>query len=97
MAEQLALFPEAADRKPRTDRERRNWENRFQRWSDSEAQKGDNPLGCCGCGAICDYCDDNTYGRPCVRALNAMCRETNTTIDYKKQAFESAWEGVFDG
>lgn len=34
---------------------------------------------------------DNSYGRPCVRALNAMCREKNITIDYENYDFEEIW------
>ena len=44
---------------------------------------------------MCDNCEDITYGRPCVRALNDMCRAKNIKIDYEKQTIEYAWEGVF--
>ena len=74
-------------RKPQ-DKERRAWENAFQKWSDKESQDGTSPLGCCGCGQICDYCTDNGKGRPCVRALNAMCREKHIKIDYSDRNFE---------
>ena len=42
-------------RKPQ-DKERRAWENAFQRWSDKASQDGTSPLGCCGYGQICDFC-----------------------------------------
>lgn len=45
------------------------WENGFQRWSDEQAS-GNDFYGKCGYSDICDYCIDNTKGRPCVRALN---------------------------
>ena len=74
-------------RKPQ-DKDRRAWENAFQRWSDQKSQDGTSPLGCCGYGQICDYCTDNDKGRPCVRALNAMCREKRIEIDYSNMDFE---------
>ena len=74
-------------RKPQ-DKERRAWENAFQRWSDKASQDGTSPLGCCGYGQICDYCTANDKGRPCVRALNAMCREKRIEIDYSDRNFE---------
>ena len=74
-------------RKPQ-DKERRAWENAFQRWSDTQSQDGTSPLGCCGYGQICDYCAGNDKGRPCVRALNAMCREKRIGIDYSDRNFE---------
>lgn len=76
--------------------QRRKWENRFQRWSNKQFQEGRYGYGACGYGSMCDYCADNTYGRPCVRALNKMCREKGITIDYEKTSFEEAWEGVFN-
>ena len=44
-------------------KQKRNWENAFQRWSDKVSQEGDTPLGCCGYGTICDYCKDNSIGK----------------------------------
>lgn len=73
---------------------KRSWEDRFQRWSDKKATDKayqTEPYGKCGYGTICDYCEDNTYGRPCVRALNALLREEHKTIDYYKATFEEAW------
>ena len=69
-------------------KKRRAWENAFQRWSNKASQDGTSPLGCCGYGQICDYCTDNDKGRPCVRALNAMCREKRIEIDYSDRNFE---------
>ena len=79
------------------NKEKRNWENAFQRWSNKAGFKENivEPYGVCGYGSICDYCEDNTYGRPCVRALNEMCREKHITIDYKNKTFEDIWNGVF--
>ena len=80
------------------ERQRRAWEYAFQKWSDEQGQDGSNSQGCCGYGAMCDYCEDNTYGRPCVRALNAMLRASGKTIDYTKRDFKSIWyEGEMHG
>lgn len=78
------------------DQLKRRWENGFQRWSNKMSQsKEDQPIGCCGCGAPCDYCIDNHIGRPCVRALNELCRRKKITIDYTKTSYEDAWWGSF--
>ena len=45
---------------------------------------------------MCDYCEDNSYGRPCVRSLNAMIREKRLKIDYEKIGYEEVWEGIFE-
>ena len=86
MSEQMTLFkiPEGE----RTDLARRRWENAFQKWSNSQFEDDYTSLGKCGYGSICDYCKDNSYGRPCVRALNAMLRENGTSIDYDDYNFE---------
>lgn len=81
--------------KPIIDNEKRNWENRFQRWSNKQFHKGVYGYGACGNGSMCDYCEDNSYGRPCVRALNEMLREKKIEIDYKKITFEEVWNGEF--
>lgn len=70
---------------------KRQWENGFQRWSNKNSQDELTPLGKCGYSAICDFCKDNAFGRPCVRALNAMCREINISIDYTKRNYEEIW------
>lgn len=95
MAEQIALFA-VEDASKKRDNLRRRWENGFQKWSDNKAQEGYTDEGACGFGVICDYCEDNTFGRPCVRALNTMCRDSRITIDYAKTSYENAWKGVFD-
>ena len=77
------------------DNVRRKWESGFQRWSNKQLFDGTTPNGKCGYGAMCDYCEDNTYGRPCVRALNAMCREKNIKIDYTKYNYQDIWEGDY--
>ena len=93
MPEQTALYVvEPAPKK--TDNKRRRWENGFQRWSNTEARDEGDGLGICGFGSICDFCVDNTYGRPCVRALNAMCREKRIAIDYEKTSYKDAWFGM---
>lgn len=72
--------------------EKLRWENGFQKWSNEQAQDGHTPLGKCGYSSICDYCKDNCYGRPCVRALNSMYRETGKTIDYANKNYQEIWE-----
>ena len=69
----------------------RKWENAFQRWSNKESEDGYTPEGCCGTGGLCDYCVDNSYGRPCVRALNALCREKHIKLDYTDYDFTHVW------
>ena len=72
------------------------WEDGFQKWSNTVFLDESNWYGACGYGAICDYCTDNSYGRPCVRALNCMCREKFLTIDYSDRS-EKCYERWFDG
>lgn len=72
---------------------KRNWENAFQKWSnDSFINDGTTSYGACGFGSMCDWCKDNDYGRPCVRALNAMCRDKHIHIDYTDRDFEKIWD-----
>ena len=101
MAEQYDIFgnwQEPPKPKPKNDKQKRNWENRFQRWSDKMGiSEPTEPYGKCGYGSMCDYCEDNGYGRPCVRALNEMCRVKNIKIDYSKRTYEEVWEGSFNG
>lgn len=74
---------------------KRNWENAFQRWSDKNGMDGDgtDSYGNCGFGAMCDYCEDNSYGRPCVRALNAWLRDKHKRINYSERDFKKVWRG----
>lgn len=94
--EQLALYDVPPEPPKKADNQKRSWENGFQRWSNESAQDGSNPLGVCGYGSMCDYCNNNIYGRPCVRALNEMCRKKRITIDYNKRNYEDIWDGRFD-
>lgn len=96
--EQLALYDVPPQPPKQDNKQKKSWEDGFQRWSNSMFDvAGSHPLGCCGYGSMCDYCDDNTYGRPCVRALNEMCRRECITIDYSKRNYEDIWNGVFKG
>jgi len=70
---------------------RRRWEYAFQKWSNEQALDGKDSYGCCGYGDMCDWCKDNSYGKPCVRALNAMCREKRIKIDYDDYDFTKVW------
>lgn len=91
---QIDIFGNQIVRTSTTEKKvKRNWEIYFQAWSNEQMQDGTTPLGKCGYGSICDYCEDNTYGRPCVRALNAMLRDKRITIDYKTKSFQEVWEG----
>ena len=90
---QLVIFRIDTQRN-NTDKQKRNWENAFQRWSNKEFEQT-NSYGKCGYGIMCDYCENNSYGRPCVRALNQMCREKRIKIDYSKREFEDIWNGIF--
>lgn len=94
---QITWFPsvqEQIDARKKADAKfKRNWENAFQKWSNDSFTNDDyTPYGCCGYGSMCEWCKDNDYGRPCVRALNAMCREKNIKIDYSDQDFEKIWD-----
>lgn len=98
MAKQLSLFETAmlSDNLAKKKRQvRQRWEYAFQKWSDNHGIESDNTedYGCCGYGAMCDWCEDNSYGKPCVRALNKMCREKRIKIDYSKRDFEKIWRG----
>lgn len=95
MAKQFDLFGNEVEIKRNPiDKAKRNWENAFQRWSNDKGfNDGTTHYGKCGYGSMCDYCEDNTYGRPCVRALNEMCREKRITIDYSNRNFEDIWNG----
>ena len=82
----------AEARKLTEDKKRkRNWENHFQKWSDKQSEDGTDAYGCCGYGAICDWCEDNSYGRPCIRAFNVMCRDKRIVPDYTDYNFEKWW------
>ncbi len=97
MNEQIDLFGNLIKNSPKsnkTDKQKRNWENAFQRWSNKEFGRT-NSYGKCGYGIMCDYCEVNPYGRPCIRALNKMCRDKRIKIDYSKRNFEDIWNGIF--
>ena len=96
MSLQIDIFGNAVKVKPKIDKEKRNWENRFQRWSNKQMHEGINSYGACGYGSMCDYCKDMGYGRPCVRALNEMLRIANIKLDYKNITFEEVWNGEFE-
>lgn len=74
-------------------KKKRRWEYAFQKWSDNHGMQEHctESWGACGYGSMCDWCKDNDYGRPCVRALNAMLREKGETIDYDDMDFTKVW------
>ena len=75
------------------DKRKRKWENAFQKWSNEHCLEPNNTTsyGCCGYGSMCDWCKDNSYGRPCVRALNEMLREKRMRINYDDYDFGKVW------
>lgn len=95
--EQLRLFPdETSPQQLIYRKKKRKWENGFQNWSNDQGQHNEtSPNGKCGYGSMCDYCKDNSYGRPCVRAFNAMVRDKWLNPDYDKLTYEDAWCGNF--
>ena len=88
----LNLFGEEVDER-KQDKKRKTWNRHFQKWSDEKSQDGTTPYGKCGYGAICDWCKDNSYGRPCVRALKEWMKETGRKVDYDKDDFEAVFMG----
>ena len=93
MSEQTTLFDVGSQKATPEQKQKRNWENAFQRWIGKEWLDETTPYGMCGFGAICDFCKDMDKGRPCIRALNAMCRELKIVIDYSNRDFRLAWNG----
>lgn len=96
MAEQISLLAEmwkSENLEKKKKSNIRKWENAFQKWSNEQACDGTESYGACGYGSMCDWCKDNDYGRPCVRALNAMCREKRIKIDHTDYNFEKIWRG----
>lgn len=93
----INLFGEPYDSPPKSKEEKikRNWQDRFQRWSNIEFENSLTSRGKCGYGVMCDYCEDNTHGRPCVRALNMMLREKQLSIDYSNADFLQVWNGSY--
>ena len=98
MAEQLALFDVSVSKKKAkiNEKKKKNWEDGFQRWSKKQSSQYEGKsFGCCSWGSMCDYCEENSYGRPCVRALNEMCREKGIVIDYDNRNYEDIWAVTF--
>lgn len=53
-------YTEHPSRRKTIDKQRRAWEDAFQRWSDKLSQDGNTHLGKCGYGQMCDYCANKT-------------------------------------
>ena len=94
MNEQMIFGIEGIPMPDEKAKQKRKWEDAFQKWSDEQWSDDYTSVGKCGYGSMCDYCVDNSYGRPCVRALNAMLRETGERVDYENASFEDVWEGA---
>ena len=95
MLEQLEMYAEQAMLREAKIK-KAQWDAMFQKWCDDMSHDGSTEQGKCGWGVFCDYCDDVSHGKPCVRAINAMLRETGKNIDYKHADFERIWRGLFD-
>lgn len=88
-AEQLPLCPELeividagrANGKA-LRRKKEKWQKAFQAYSDKMSQDGTTASGKCGYMDFCDYCTDNSYGRPCVRAFGKWARANKIQVDY---------------
>ena len=89
--EDVEELKEQAEKIAEYDKRKRKWENAFQKWSNSQWEDDYTSLGKCGYGSMCDWCKDNTYGRPCVRALNEMLREKRMSINYDDYDFGKVW------
>lgn len=89
--EDVEELKEQAEKIVEYAKKKKKWEDAFQKWSNAQWEDGYAAYGCCGYGSMCDYCKDNTYGRPCVRALNDMCREKRIKIDYDDYDFTKVW------
>ncbi len=96
---EVNLFGEPFEpQKPKMRNKKRDaWNRRFQKWSDTQALDGRNPDGKCGYGYICDWCEDNSYGKPCVRALNSMLREKRRSINYETADYATVFFNGKDG
>ena len=81
--------------KKQINKAKRNFENRFQRWSDKQAQDETTSNGKCGYGFICDYCDGKHNGRECIRALNSALKDKKLIINYENVNCEDVWDGKF--
>lgn len=97
MNEQMVLLAEAWESENLAKKKKsikRRWEYAFQKWSDKQGLENygnTEDYGCCGFGSMCDWCKNSDYGKPCVRALNAMCRDRGIQIDYSDYNFERVW------
>lgn len=89
--EDIEELKEQAERLYEYAKRKRRWENAFQKWSDEQCFNDLESYGACGYGSMCDWCSDNSKGRPCVRALNKMLREKHITIDYADYDFGKVW------
>lgn len=82
-AKQLPLCPELEPIPNAVDhRQKKKWQRAFQAYSDKMLLDGTTPSGKCGYMSFCDYCADNSYGRPCVRAFGEWARANHIQVDY---------------
>ena len=71
------------------DKQRTNFNIKFQEWSNKQFFDDGSPLGKCGYGYICDYCEDNTWGNPCARALAKCAKDEGVDFDYSREDYET--------
>lgn len=93
--QQISLYNVEIPPTKKKDNLRRKWENGFQRWSNKEQENEASNNGKCGYGSFCEFCENVSWGRPCVRALNKMCRHQRLIINYAETSYENAWNGIF--
>lgn len=84
-------YDQIAIKQIKRDKAREKWNRGFQKWSDKMVQIEAIPDGKCGCGYICDYCDDNSKGRPCVRAVNNMLIAQQRHLNYESLSYEEVF------
>ncbi len=87
--EQITFDGVQINKRVNHNKEKTAFERRFQKWCDKESEDETTSYGMCGFGEICDWCKDNSYGRPCVRALNAMLREKGRVLDYSRTDYDN--------
>ena len=83
------LLSELKQKKKVLDKERVNFNIKFQEWSNKQFYDEGTPLGKCGYGHICDYCEDNSYGNPCSRALAKCAKDQGVDFDYTREDYET--------
>lgn len=88
---QLSFLPDEDNVQAQKRAQRRvrdKWLTAFQQYSDKCFQDGTTPKGKCGYMDFSDYCEDNSYGRPCARSFSEYARKNNIEVDYTDYDFD---------